>query len=141
MGAEHNYRNLILWQKAQELTLEIIRLTSALPRSNVADVLVRQIVRSSSSIAANVAEGHGRFTPRAHANHLSIAKGSACETDSWLDLLRKSGLISKGQEQPLHDLCMELIAMLTAKIRQLEVVQHRVGEERASYGEEYVPDP
>lgn len=141
MGTEHSFRNLILWQKAQALTLEIVRLTSGLPRSSVADVLVRQIVGSSSSIAANVAEGHGRFTPRAHANHLSIAKGSACETDSWLDLLRRSGLISELQEQPLHDLCMELIAMLTAKIRQLEVVQHRVEEERAPYGEEgYISD-
>jgi len=141
LGTDYNYRNLILWQKAQDLTLEIIRLTSAIPRANIADALVRQIVRSSSSIAANVAEGHGRFTPRAHANHLSIAKGSACETDSWLDLLRKSGLISKEQEQPLHDLCMELIAMLTAKIRQLDDHQHRVGEERAIWGEECVPEP
>ncbi len=134
LGTEYSYRNLILWQKAQELTLAIIRLTAALPRANIADALVRQIVRSSSSIAANVAEGHGRCTPRAHANHLSIAKGSVCETDSWLDLLRRSGHISAEQEQPLHDVCMELIAMLTAKIRELEKLPPRsVGEERAAY--------
>ncbi len=141
MGSERSFRNLILWQKAQELTLDVVRITSTFPRSNIADVLVKQILRSSSSIAANVAEGHGRFTPRAHANHLSIAKGSACETDSWLDLLRRSGLMSETHEQPLHDTCMELIAMLTAKIRQLEVVQHRVEEERTPYGEEgYISD-
>lgn len=133
LGNEYSFRKLILWQKAQELTLNVIKLTSALPRANVADALVRQIVRSSSSIAANVAEGHGRFTPRAHAYHLSIAKGSACETDGWLDLLRRSGHISTEQEQPLHDVCMELIAMLTAKIRELEKLPPRVGEERAAY--------
>ncbi|MBI5283613.1 MAG: four helix bundle protein, partial [Chloroflexi bacterium] len=134
LGNEYNFRKLILWQKAQGLTLDVIKLTSALPRANVADALVRQIVRSSSSIAANVAEGHGRFTPRAHAYHLSIAKGSACETDGWLDLLRRSGHISAEQEQPLHDVCMELIAMLTAKIRELEKLPARsLGEERATY--------
>ncbi len=134
LGNEYSFRKLILWQKAQELTLDVIKLTSALPRANIADALVRQIVRSSSSIAANVAEGHGRFTPRAHAYHLSIAKGSACETDGWLDLLRRSGHISAEQEQPLHDVCMELIAMLTAKIRELEKLQPRsLREERAAY--------
>ena len=134
LGNEYSFRKLILWQKAQELTLDVIKLTSALPRANIADALVRQIVRSSSSIAANVAEGHGRFTPRAHAYHLSIAKGSACETDGWLDLLRRSGHISAEQDQPLHDVCMELIAMLTAKIRELEKLQPRsLREERAAY--------
>ncbi len=134
LGNEYSFRKLILWQKAQELTLDVIKLTSALPRANIADALVRQIVRSSSSIAANVAEGHGRFTPRAHAYHLSIAKGSACETDGWLDLLRRSGHISAEQEQPRHDLCMELVPMLTAKIRELEKLQPRsLREERAAY--------
>jgi four helix bundle protein len=118
--ADYNYRNLILWDKAQELCLAIIHLIGPLPRSGVNDVITHQIIRSSSSIAANVAEGHGRYTPGAHLYHLSIAKGSACETDSWLDLLRRSGLISAEQERPLHDLCMELVAMLTAKIRQLD---------------------
>ena len=117
---EYSFRNLILWQKAQALTLEVLRLTAAIPRGAAADVMVRQILRSASSIAANIAEGHGRFTPRAHLNHLSIAKGSACETDSWLDIMAKSGLIEGEAEQRLHQTCMELAAMLTAEIRDLE---------------------
>jgi four helix bundle protein len=141
--AEYSYRNLILWNKAQELTLDVIRLIAPLRRSAAADVIAKQIIRSSSSIAANVAEGHGRFTPGAHSFHLSVAKGSACETDSWLDLLRRSELINAEQEKPLHDTCMELVAMLTSKIRQLEVASanskrsgspsSRIGDERAEY--------
>ena len=142
---EYTFRNLILWEKAQELTLAVIRLIAPLPRSAAADVITRQIIRSSSSVAANVAEGHGRYTPGAHMYHLSIAKGSTCETDSWLDLLRRSNLISAEQEQPLHDTCMELIAMLTSKIRQLETLQQkpkrgdgaRISDDRA----EYIADP
>lgn len=123
--AEYNYRNLILWDRAQELTLAVIRLTSPLPRTAAADVIRKQIIRSASSMAANVAEGHGRYRLGAHAYHLSIAKGSACETDSWLDLLRRSGLITREQEEPRHALCMELISMLTSKIRQLEAMQQQ----------------
>ena len=140
--AEYGYRNLILWNKAQELTLAVIRLIAPLPRSGAADVISKQIIRSSSSIAANVAEGHGRFTAGAHSFHLSVAKGSTCETDSWLDLLRRSDLIRTDQEKPLHETCMELVAMLTSKIRQLETVQaaskrggagSRLSDERAEY--------
>jgi len=133
----YSYRNLILWQKAQELTPAIPRLTSALPRAPMSDTLARQVIRSAWSIAANVAEGHGRFVLRPHAYHLSIAKGSTCETDSWLDLLRRAGLITADEERPLHDQCMELIAMLTAKIRNLEELsESSVREERAPYSVE-----
>jgi four helix bundle protein len=115
----YSYRNLILWQKAQSLALEVILLTASFPRTSANEVMARQIVRSATSIGANIAEGHGRFTPRAHAQHLSIAKGSACETDSWLDLLKRAGLISSEAEAKLHTRCDELIALLTAKIGSL----------------------
>jgi len=128
---EYSFRNLILWQKAQALTLEVVQLTAAMPRRPAADVIVKQILRSASSIAANVAEGHGRFTPRAHLNHLSIAKGSACETDSWLDLMRKAELVDQTTEQRLHENCVELIAMLTAKIRDLERLSNGDGRAEA----------
>ena len=131
----YSYRNLILWQKAQALTLRIIEIVSRLPRQPAAQVIARQVVRSSSSIAANIAEGHGRFSIPAHRNHLSIAKGSACETDSWLDLMRGAGYIEPDVERELHDACEEVIRMLTAKIVQLE----RKGKSDARIGEAVAP--
>ena len=80
-------RNLILWQKAQDLALAIVKLAGKLPNDRVAPTLARQVVRSASSVSANIAEGHGRYSLGAHRNHLSIAKGAVCETDSWVDLL------------------------------------------------------
>ena len=77
-------------------------------------------MRSASSIGANVAEGHGRYTLPAHRNHLSIAKGSACETDGWLDLLHRAGYLEADTEGRLHADCQELIRMLTAKILDLD---------------------
>jgi len=78
------------------------------------------LVASAGSIEANVAEGHGRFSLAAHRHHLSIAKGSACESDGWLDLLRRAGNIDADTEGRLHADCVEIIRMLTAKIRNLE---------------------
>ena len=119
-NSNYSYRNLLLWQKAQALALEIIRTVTRLRRDPAAQVIGRQIIGAASSIAANIAEGHGRFTLPAHRNHLSIAKGSACETDGWVDLLHRAGFIDAASESSLHDSCDQLIRMLTAKIVQLE---------------------
>jgi four helix bundle protein len=119
-GSEYSYRNLVLWQKAQALALKVIREVASLPRDRTADIIARQVIRSSSSIAANIAEGHGRYSLAAHKNHLSIAKGSACETDNWVDLLRRAGYLKEAADRELHASRQELIRMLTAKIRELE---------------------
>jgi len=101
----------------------MIKLTRRLPQNWANAVLARQIITSATSIGANIAEGHGRFTPGAHGNHLSIAKGSAAETDSWLDTLRREGHLTSEEEAPLHKECMEIMAILTSKILQLERIE------------------
>lgn len=136
----YSYRNLILWQKSQELTLAILELVAAFPRGRVAEVMTDQIVRASSSIGANLAEGHGRYSLPAHANYLSIAKASACETDNFLDLAHRAGFVSAEVEQRLHRDCTEIIRMLTCKILDLgrqQKAKNRstsLGEETAIYG-------
>src|SRR5262245_12305042 len=120
MAKEYSHRNLIVWQRAQELAHRMIQLTQRLPQNWANAVLARQIISAATSIGANIAEGHGRYTPGAHGNHLSIAKGSAAETDSWLDILRREGRITPEEEAPLHAECMEIMAMLKSKILDLE---------------------
>jgi four helix bundle protein len=137
MSKNYTHRNLIIWQRAQELSHQMIQLTRRLPQSWANAVLARQIITAASSIGANIAEGHGRYTPGAHGNHLSIAKGSAAETDSWLDSLRREGHLTLEEEAPLHQECMEIMTMLTSKILDLErLAQEKSGkvrEEQASY--------
>jgi four helix bundle protein len=120
MSGEYNFRNLVLWQKAQQLAQEIVTVVAGLPPGPLSAVVGRQLLASATSIGANVAEGHGRFSVAAHRYHLSIAKGSACETDGWLDLLRRTGHLDVAAEDRLHQQCLELIRMLTAKILALE---------------------
>jgi four helix bundle protein len=137
MAKEYGHRNLIVWQRAQELAHQIIKLTRRLPQSWANAVLARQIISSATSIGANIAEGHGRFTPGAHGNHLSIAKGSAAETDSWLDTLCREGYLSREDEAPMHKECLEIMAMLTSKIQQLERLEKdsstKIREENSLY--------
>jgi four helix bundle protein len=122
-----------LWQQAQDFAEAVVRLAGQLPSNRTTDSTARQLVRAATSVAANIAEGHGRFSFAAYKNHLSIAKGSACEADSWLDLLRRLDLITPEREADLHDRCTRLIAALTKRIRDLERSSQSIREERAAY--------
>jgi four helix bundle protein len=126
----HGFRSLIVWQKAQELALEVAQLAAALPKDTVGLVLGRQVMASAASIGANIAEGYGRYAAGAYRNHLSIARGSACETDGWLDLLRKSGYIDGQTESKLHDLCMEVVKLLTTRMIGLDKRRESAGHIR-----------
>jgi four helix bundle protein len=136
----YSYRNLILWQRAQELAHDVIQVTKRLPNSWASAVIARQIISSATSIGANIAEGHGRFTFAAYRSHLSIARGSTAETDSWLDLLYREGLLEKDEEQRLHQRCRQLLGMLTTKINVLDSENNRNKNSMRETSAEYTVD-
>ena len=80
-----SYRDLIVWQKAMDLAVEIYRLTADFPPCETYR-LVSKITRSAASVPANIAEGHARATRKDFANFLAIAKGSLMETETLLML-------------------------------------------------------
>lgn len=135
----YSFRKLDVWQLAQELALDVIEAAAALPSTSATTVLARQLIASASSVGANIAEGHGRYSVAAYRNHLLIARGSACETDSWLDLLKRGGYLDAETEGRLHSKCDSLVAILTAKIRQLdEIERKRKGKAVRQEPEEYL---
>lgn len=134
--AKYSFRNLASWRKAQDLADEILEVVPAMPNNRVANILVQQIVKSSTSIAANICEGHGRFSPGAYRNHLSIARGSANETIGWLDLLCRRRFISSAQLDHLTDLTEEILRMISAQMIQLDRqggVSRTVRDEQVEY--------
>ncbi|MEK7248572.1 MAG: four helix bundle protein [Chloroflexota bacterium] len=138
-GASYTYRNLDVWERAQTLAVQVIPLARKLPRDPGMAEIARQLVGSSGSIGANIAEGHGRFTRRAYANHLNIAKGSASEVGSWLDLLRRLGEIDGVLESQLQLEVDSLSGLLKHKIRTLLAEDSKakptsIRESSANYG-------
>ena len=114
----HSHRDLIVWQKAMDLTVLIYRLSAKFP-SNEAYRLVAQITRSAASVAANIAEGRGRATKPDFAQFVSVAKGSLMETETFLMLATRLGYLSRDQAQPALDLITEISKMLTVLRRSL----------------------
>ena len=86
----HSFRDMPVWQKALDLSLEVFNLTKNLPQAENYG-LTSQIRRSSNSVTGNIAEAFGRKTNKDKSNFYVIAKGSAYETQSHLFYGQKIG--------------------------------------------------
>jgi four helix bundle protein len=100
--------NLIAHDKALEAAGTAIRLVIRVPAplKPIAD----QVIRSASSVVANLAEGHGR-SGRDRMHHWRIAYGSAKEVDSHLQLLVEAGAIEVARARSALRLFDEVRAM------------------------------
>ena len=88
-----SFRDLIVWQRAMNVADGVYRLTSGYPRDELFG-LTSQTRRAAVSIAANIAEGHGRGTRAAYAGFLRIARGSLRELETHLLLAKRLGMAS-----------------------------------------------
>ena len=70
-----SYRDLIVWQRAIQLTLDVYKLTAAFPESEKFG-LTNQLRRASVSVASNIAEGYGKSTEGEYKLFLGHARGS-----------------------------------------------------------------
>jgi four helix bundle protein len=113
-----NFRDIAVWQKGHSLTLEIYKATKEFPKEELYG-LTSQMRRSSSSIAANIAEGCGRKTESDFARFLQNAFGSASELEYHLILAGDLRLIRSDELNHLLEGVTEVKKMLAAFIRKL----------------------
>ncbi len=86
-----DFRQLMVWEKSHQLTLEIYQATGAFPREELYG-LTSQIRRAAASIPANIAEGCGKDTETELARYMQISMGSASELEYHLLLAHDLGL-------------------------------------------------
>lgn len=77
------YRKLDAWKKAYAFGLAIYKVTKAFPREELFGI-TSQIRRAATSIAANIAEGCTRQSPKEFKQFVSISRGSLAEVETWL---------------------------------------------------------
>ena len=88
-----NFRDLEVWRKAHELTLEIYRSTDCFPKQELYG-LTSQMRRCSASIGANIAEGCGRSNNGDFHRFLQQAMGSGSELEYHVLLAFDLGFLS-----------------------------------------------
>ncbi len=105
-------------ERTFKFAARIVRLCQALDeRPGVARTLGRQLLRSGTSIGANVEEGQGGQSRADFVSKYSIAAKEARETHYWLRLLASTEILPETQLQDLLDECNQLIAILTTIIK------------------------
>ena len=102
-----------------DLAVLCYSLTRAFPKEE-AFGLTSQVRRSSASVAANIAEGHGRENSGSFVQFLRVAQGSLKETETHLLLSQRVGLLPTAQATQAMKTCDEIGKMLRSLIRAVQ---------------------
>jgi four helix bundle protein len=117
--AINSYRDLRIWQDAMSLAEACYALTKGFPREEMFG-LTSQIRRAAVSVAANIAEGHGRENTRSFIQYLRISQGSLKELETHLLLSTRVKLTTQDTTDPVLASCQSLGRMIRTLIRTLE---------------------
>ena len=128
--AVKSFRESIAWQKAMSLAELVYRLTRDFPDGERYG-LTSQLRRASVSIASNIAEGQGRLTTGEFAHFLGMARGSALEVETQLELASRLGFCKDESLQVAAQASAEeLVRIVNAILTNLRRRKH--GEKSAS---------
>ncbi|MGI8905420.1 MAG: four helix bundle protein [Candidatus Sumerlaeaceae bacterium] len=125
-----------------DFAVTIVKLCIELEQAGrLAQPLVKQMLRSATSIGANVEEAYGSQSQADFAAKIGIARKEARETLYWLRLLIATGLVAEMRLRPLVIESNELVAILTAIYKKVQPTKRspdkaqHIREADAHYGE------
>lgn len=109
------FKDLIVWKQGHELVLEIYKLASLFPKSEVYS-LTDQIKRAGVSITSNIAEGFGRWSYKEKVQFYYIAKGSLTEVENQIEIAKDVGYINEGQYFSISEKILSVSKLLNRLI-------------------------
>ncbi len=114
----HKYRDLIVWQKAKGLAVEVYRATESFPRNELYG-LTSQLRRAAVSVASNIAEGQGRLTKGEFAHFLGQARGSLFELETQFAIALDLELVNEPDFKSLEQRSSEVSKLLNGLIESM----------------------
>lgn len=114
-----NYKELKVWQKAMDLTVEVYKLVKLLPKEETY-ALSDQMRRAVVSIPSNIAEAQGRNSDKEFIQFLSIARGSLWELETQIEICLRIGYIDQSLTTNIYNLMAEISKMLNALSNSLK---------------------
>ena len=112
------FENLQVYQKSVDLADSVAVLTEKFPRGYY--FLVDQLNRAALSVAANLAEGNGRFTKPDRKHFFIIARGSAQECVPLLEVARRRSFVDQAQHEQLKNDLEVIAKMISGLIKGLD---------------------
>ena len=123
-----NEKNTVL-VKAKTFAIRIVKLFDFLKKEKKDFILSKQILRSGTSIGANLAEAEFAVSEKDFLSKNYIALKECAETVYWLELLYQTNTLTKEQIDSIHQDCLELLRLLSAttKTMKRKLQQKEVG--------------
>ena len=104
--------------KSKAFAIRVIRLYQYLLSDKKEYILSKQLLRSGTSIGANVKEAIQGQSKKDFIAKMQISLKEASETEYWLDLLHETDYLDENQFISINNDCVELIKLLTSIIKQ-----------------------
>lgn len=111
-----NFENLLVWQKARELTVMVYKQFRLCKDFSFRD----QVQRAAVSVMNNIAEGYERYGKKELSHYLYISKGSCGEVRSMMFLANDLEYVSKNNAKMITDRSEEISRMLNGFIKSLK---------------------
>jgi four helix bundle protein len=116
MSQANSFRDLIVYQKAYKLAMEIFEISKSYPKEEKYS-LTDQIRRSSRSVTSNIAEAWARKRyVKSFVNKLTDSLGEEYETEVWLDYSRDTKYLDLSKYTELMNECDEVRKILISII-------------------------
>lgn len=106
--------------RTKRFALSIINFSKSLPRTREIDILLRQLIRSATSIGANYREANRGVSRADFANKVGTVQKEAAETQYWLELLIDSDITRCDTSRHLLKESSELLAIFTTIGKKLK---------------------
>ena len=112
--------DIIVFEKSKRFAIRIVKLYKYLCDEKKEVVLSKQLLRSGTSIGANIAEANSAFSKKDFLAKMYIAFKECSESKYWLDLLYKTDYLTQSEFDSINADCTELQKLLSSITKTLK---------------------
>ena len=119
---------------SKQFAVDMIQLCDVMRTRGKATVIISQLLRSSTSIGANIHEANYASSKADFINKFQIALKECYETDYWLGVFHEAGILSKDEYDKAFAQCSKIRKLLIASVttaKQSMETQYRLGQEES----------
>ena len=110
-------KNSVIKDKSFAFAVRIIRLYQHISENKKEFILSKQLVRSGTSIGANINEALQESSKQDFINKMNISLKKAQETEYWLRLLYETSYLTEREFKSIYDDSVEIVKMLTSIVK------------------------
>ena len=111
----------VAYDKAYAFAIQIVSVYQVLTQKRKEYILSKQLLRSGTSIGANISEANGGISKADFSSKISIAYKETLETKYWLDLLKDTGYIEEKTYMPLFENADEIGRILSSILKKTRI--------------------